>query len=124
MKKQLKYRILIHCKLQLLREGFNLILRDIGLPIVVQYDDLVLDGILYKLDFAPHLIILLLNESDSDFTLPTKIRLFASDIPVLIITPATPKNYLRFLYKIGIKDVIELPIDNKLICEKIIDMLE
>ena len=91
---------------------------------MVEYADLQEEGILSKLRFNPHIIILLFNREDSDLLLPIKVKLFAPDIPILLILPQIPESYLNFLKKIGVEKVVQLPIDEDNIRGVVAEMLD
>jgi hypothetical protein len=121
--KKKKYTLLIHCQLHQIREGFEEYLNFLPFPTSVHYADLKEEGIQSKLRFNPHIIIILLNEADSDFLLPFKVKLFASEIPLLIISPGFPKSYKCYLEEIGVDKIIELPIGKDIVCQAIEKMI-
>lgn len=122
--KKIKFRLLVHCGIHQIREGFEANLRKLPATVHTQYSDLLQDGIMSKLKFQPHLIVVLLHEGDSDFLLPLKIKLFATECPVLLVSPAIPERYSHFLKMIGIEHILQLPADDESICRSIIDLLE
>lgn len=123
-KENSKYKILVHCKLHQIKEGFEANIQALPFTTTTKYTDLSEDGILSKLKFLPNLIVILLNEVDSDFTLPLKIKLFAKNTPLLIILPSIPDSYLNFLKKIEVNEIIQLPADREQICKTILNILQ
>ena len=118
------FRLLVHCGIHQIREGFEANLRRLPVTVRTQYADLLQEGITAELKLQPHLIVILSHESDSDFLLPMKIKLFVTDCPVLFITPAIPDRYYHFLKMIGIEHILLLPADDESICRSIISILE
>lgn len=123
-KKKTKYRLLVHCGIHQIREGFEANMRRLPVTVCTQYADLLQEGIMSELKFRPHLIVVLLHESDSDFLLPVKIKLFAEGCPVLLVSPAIPERYHHFLKLIGIRHILLLPADHESICCSIMNILE
>ena len=120
---KIKYRILVHCLLGQIQKGFNTCVESLPFPVTVKYVNLIEDGIISKLKFDPHLIVLLPNKEDSDIMLPVKIKLFAAKIPLLIIIPKVPYEYSLFLEKTGVEMIIQLPADNEKIKNAISSLL-
>lgn len=118
-----QYKLLVHCTINQIREGFKTNLETIDANISTSYVDLAKEGILSKLKFVPDLIVVLFNEGDSDFLLPLKIKLFASSVPLLVISPSVPDRYLNFLKTIGTDKILILPADRDKICSTILAML-
>lgn len=124
MNKKAKYKLLIHCRIPQIREGFEVHIDSLGFPVNSQYADLSQDGILSKLKFAPNLIIVLLGDSDSDMLLPIKLKMFAAHTPIIWITPAIPEKYEALLQTIGIDEIIQLPDQRDCICTTISNLLQ
>ncbi len=122
-KRTKKYKLLIHCRLYQIRKGFEEHLGSLPVSFATHYTDLNDEGILSELRFAPHLIVVLLNEGDSDFILPWKIKLFAPHIPLLVILPKVPETYRNHLKETGVNEIIQLPEDDQLISGTIIQLL-
>lgn len=106
-----------------MREGFNICIDSLPFSINIKYVNLAEEGIISKLRFNPHLIVLLPNKEDSDIILPAKIKMFIKDVPLLIILPKIPDSYLSFLRKIGVEKIIQLPVDNEEIKNAITSLL-
>jgi len=111
-----KYRLLVHYKYPQIREGFKAILSLMTTPVSVEYTQLDEEGILIKLQFRPHLIIILMNKGDSDYDLSSKVRLFAPQIPLIVITPEIPFSYFTYLMGKDVSKIIQLPMDEEEIC--------
>jgi hypothetical protein len=77
-----------------------------------RYADLARDGVASNLKYSPHLIVLLQHESDTDWLLPVKIRLFAANHPMLVLSPAMPERYYHFLKMLGVEHIVELPVED------------
>ncbi len=119
-----KYKLLVHCQLYQIRKGFEEYIKSLPVSFDIYYANLSEEGILSKLRFVPHIIVVLPNEGDSDYSLPFKIKLFAPSIPLLVILPKIPESYLAHLKEIGVAEVIQLPTDNEAIGHTIAKMLD
>lgn len=108
-KSKQEYKALVHCKLPLIREGLNEYIAQIPFRLTAEYSDLSSEGLLFKMSQAPDLIVLLANEADTDFTLSHKIKLFAPDIPLLVILPQAPPSYVEYLKEIKVNEVLMSP---------------
>ena len=117
------YKLLIHCSINQIREGFEANINKIRLPIETRYENLLQEGIISKLKYKPHLIVILQYECDSDYLLPLKIKLFARHYPVLVISPSMPESYYYFLRTLGIDHIVQLPADDDAICDAITTIL-
>ena len=122
--KETPYTFLIHCSMHQIREGFEANIRKLPLAIETRYTDLLEDGIVSELKCSPHLIVVLQYESDSDYLLPLKIKLFARHYPVLVVSPSMPDSYYHFLKIIGIDHIVQLPANDETICNTITGILK
>ena len=113
------YKFLIHCKLHQIREGFEASIRKLPYSVETHYANLLQDGIMSELKYDPHLVVLLQHDSDSDYLLPLKVKLFARHHPVLVVAPAIPDGYYNFLKIIGINHIVQLPAGDESICRTI-----
>jgi len=104
-----KHILLVHYRYPQIREGFDIIARLLPFPVSVKYANLDEDGIIKKLHLKPDAIIILMNEGDSDFNLSFKIKLFATEIPLIVITPPIPDSFRLYLNDIGVNKIIQLP---------------
>ena len=118
------YTFLIHCSIHQIREGFEANIRKLPFEIETRYTDLLKDGIASELKCSPHLIVVLQHECDSDYLLPLKIKLFARNYPILMVSPAMPDGYYHFLKIIGVEHIVQLPADDEVICDTISGILE
>ena len=118
------YKFLIHCSIHQIRKGFEANLKKLPFNIDIRYADLQKEGIITELKYTPHLIVVLQNESDSDYLLPLKIKLFVPDFPTLVVSPAIPTSYYHLLKIIGISHIIQLPVSDEAICGTILDILQ
>jgi len=123
MKSKKRYKLLIHYKYPQIKKGFEAIVKSLTLSTSVLYTQLDEEGILFKLRFEPHLIIILMTEGDSDYDLSFKIKLYASHIPLIVITPQIPESYREYLLLNGVEKVIQLPINEEEICSAITDII-
>lgn len=117
-----EYKLLVHCRFSQLREGFEEYVRSLPFPCQMNCTNLADDGILFKLRYSPHLIVVLLSEADSEFNLPLKIKLFAPDVPLLLILPSIPVAYYDYLKASGVDEIIQLPMNKANICRIITEM--
>lgn len=122
--KHTKYRFLIHCRYPQIREGFEENIRSLPVDYETFYMNLKENGFLNKLRLNPHLIIILQNESDAELLLPLKIKLFAPEVPLLLVLPHIPDAYREHLNSIGVNKIIELPAKKETINQEIEKMLE
>ena len=90
------YKVLVHSPSPLLQEGFEYFLANLPVQIDASYQDLSKD-LMSKLSPNLDLVILLENEADADFGLCYKIKLFLTDVPLLIIMPEAPLSYIAYL---------------------------
>ena len=90
------HNVLVHCLSPLLQEGFEYFLASLPINIDACYQDLS-SGLMSKLKPNLDLVILLEDEADADFGLCYKVKLFLTDIPLLIIMPEAPCSYLAYL---------------------------
>lgn len=118
-----QFRLLIHCTIHQIREGFEANIRNLPFPVSIHYADLSQEGILSQLKSSPHLIVVLQHEGDSDYLLPHKIKLFARECPLLVVCPAIPSGYLNFLKSVGTDHIIQLPAGDVSICGAISGIL-
>lgn len=118
-----EYKALAHCRLPLIREGFEEYITQLPFSLKVEYCDLSSEGIMLKLDQTPDIIILLQNEADADYGLSYKIKLFAPRTPLLIIMPEAPNSYLDYLKSINVDKVLVLPFDKDKFCNAIETLL-
>ncbi len=119
-----EYRLLIHCGLHQIREGFEANIKKLPFPVETHYADLLQDGIASKLKYDPHIIVILQHDSDSDYLLPLKVRFFARDYPLLVVAPAIPDNYYHFLKLLGVDHIVQLPVDDHSICHTITSIIK
>lgn len=112
-----EYKALAHCRLPLIREGFEDYIAQLPFRLKIEYCDLSSDGIMLKLYQTPDIIILLQNEADADYELSYKIKLFASQTPLLVIMPEAPDSYLDYLKSINVDQVLILPFDKDKFCD-------
>lgn len=117
-----EYKLLVHSRFCQLREGFEEYVRALPFRCDVNCTNLAEEGILFKLRYCPDLIVVLLNEADSDFNLPLKIKLFAPSVPLLLILPRIPGSYRDYLVEHGVDRIIQLPMDEADICRILTDM--
>lgn len=104
-----EYKALVHCKIPLIKEGLNEYVRQFPFRLVLEYTDLTSEGLLFKMSQTPDVVILLANEADTDFTLSYKIKLFAPEIPLLVILPQVPQSYIEYLKKIQVNEILISP---------------
>lgn len=123
-KSKQEYKALVHCKLPLIKEGLNEYVAQVPFRIVVEYSDLSTEGFLFKMSPAPDLIILLANEADTDFTLSHKIKLFAPDIPLLVVLPQAPQTYVEYLRSIKVNEILISPFTAEDFCSVLKRMLK
>ena len=119
-----QYKFLIHCSLHQIRKGFEANIKKLPFEVEARYADLLKEGIVTELRYAPHLIVVLQHESDSDYLLPLKIKLFVPDFPMLVISPTIPVGYHYFLRVIGVNHIIQLPVNDDSICSAILNILQ
>lgn len=100
---------LVHCAMEMERLGLEHLAEHLPFSLRLTYADLATPGILHKLDEKPDLIILCEMEGDGDFGLAQKIKLFAPDIPLLVMIPAVPKSYLNYLRQVLVDEIIQKP---------------
>lgn len=118
-----RYRFLIHCNIHQIREGFEANIKSLPFHVDTHYANLQQEGIMNELKFAPDLIVVLQYECDSDFLLPLKVRLFAPDVPLLVVLPSIPGQYYRTLRLIGVEHIVQLPADDETLCNTIAGIL-
>ena len=118
-----KYNLLVHYKYPQIKKGYEVIVNALSLPTSIIYTQLDEDGILFKLRFDPHLIIILMGEGDSDYDLSFKIKLFAPHIPIIVITPQVPASFHEYLLQNGVGRVIQLPMNEEEIRNVIMDII-
>ncbi len=116
-------RLLVHCTVHQIREGFEANIRKLSLPVDMYYADLTQEGMFASLKYSPDLIVLLQYECDSDYLLPLKISLFAYDYPILVLAPAMPDRYYHFLRMLGVEHIVQLPLDDEELHKKIAEIL-
>ena len=104
-----EYKALVHCKIPLIREGLNEYIAQFPCRLVLEYTDLSCEGLLFKISQTPDIVILLANEADTDFTLSYKIKLFAPNIPLLVILPQAPQTYIEYLKEIQVNEILISP---------------
>lgn len=119
-----QYKILVHCRFSQLREGFEEYVRSLPFHCLVNCTNLAEEGILFKLRYRPHLIVVLLSQADSEFNLPLKIKMFASSVPLLLILPRIPISYQSYLSRNGVDRIIQLPMDKVNVCRIIAEMFQ
>ena len=117
------YKFLIHCGIHQIREGFETNIKMLGFPTETRYADLLQEGIIAELKSVPDLVVVLQHECDSDYLLPLKVKLFARNYPVLVVSPSMPDSYYHFLKTIGVDHIVQLPADNEAICDTITSIL-
>ena len=90
------HKVLVHCTTPLLQAGLEYFLASLSVKVEASYQDLSKD-LMSKLMPRLDLVVLLETEADADFGLCYKIKLFLTDIPLLIIMPEAPLSYIEYL---------------------------
>ena len=102
------HNVLVHCLSPLLQEGFEYFLASLPINIDACYQDLS-SGLMSKLKPNLDLVILLEDEADADFGLCYKVKLFLTDIPLLIIMPEAPLSYIAYLENMSGVHILAFP---------------
>lgn len=120
MKKE--YMALVHCDLKLERRGIEALVKHLPFDIRLEYTDLADSTFVSRLQKHPDLIILCEVEADGHFGLAQKIKLFAPEIPLLVILPQIPPTYYCFLKQVMVDHILEKPFSADQFKEKMIQI--
>lgn len=104
-----KRTALVHCEMEMDRIGLMHLAQTLPFPLNLCFLDLSESGIRQNLAKRPDLIILNMGESEDNYNLPQKIKLFAPNIPLLFLTPPIPDSYIYFLRSVMVDRILQKP---------------
>lgn len=107
-------KLLVHCNLDVLKIGFEELIKKISYQIKITYANLNLslsikNCILNNYDF----IVIIPSTLDENYTLCQKLYLFIPHIPIIFLNYSIPSNYKKYLQENNVFIIMENPFDYK-----------